>query len=74
MNKIYPDAASALDGLLFDGMLIAAGWMVSTLALDPPPARGTHTTPDGITYANGPPPRWHSVLTEIDPARAFSKG
>ena len=25
MNKIYPDAASALDGLLFDGMLIAAG-------------------------------------------------
>jgi 3-oxoacid CoA-transferase subunit A len=25
MNKIYPDAASALDGLLRDGMLIAAG-------------------------------------------------
>jgi 3-oxoacid CoA-transferase subunit A len=25
MKKIYPDAASALDGLLFDGMLIAAG-------------------------------------------------
>ena len=24
-SKIYPDAASALDGLLFDGMLIAAG-------------------------------------------------
>lgn len=24
-NKIYPDARSALDGLLFDGMLIAAG-------------------------------------------------
>ena len=24
-NKIYPDAAAALDGLLFDGMLIAAG-------------------------------------------------
>ncbi|WP_380875618.1 CoA transferase subunit A [Sphingomonas sp. DBB INV C78] len=24
-NKIYPDAASALDGLLFDGMTIAAG-------------------------------------------------
>ncbi len=25
MNKIRPDAAAALDGLLFDGMLIAAG-------------------------------------------------
>lgn len=25
MKKIYPDAASALDGLLFDGMFIAAG-------------------------------------------------
>ena len=25
MKKIYPDAAAALDGLLFDGMLIAAG-------------------------------------------------
>jgi 3-oxoacid CoA-transferase subunit A len=25
MNKIYPDAASALDGLLKDGMLIASG-------------------------------------------------
>ena len=25
MQKIYPDAKSALDGLLFDGMLIAAG-------------------------------------------------
>jgi 3-oxoacid CoA-transferase subunit A len=25
MNKIYPNAAAALDGLLFDGMLIAAG-------------------------------------------------
>ena len=25
MRKIYPDAAAALDGLLFDGMLIAAG-------------------------------------------------
>ncbi len=25
MNKIYPDAAAALDGLLFDGMTIAAG-------------------------------------------------
>ena len=25
MKKTYPDAASALDGLLFDGMLIAAG-------------------------------------------------
>ncbi|PHP29474.1 CoA transferase subunit A [Limimaricola cinnabarinus] len=25
MNKIYPDAAAALDGLLSDGMLIAAG-------------------------------------------------
>jgi 3-oxoacid CoA-transferase subunit A len=25
MKKIYPDATSALDGLLFDGMLIAAG-------------------------------------------------
>src|SRR4028119_2520100 len=25
MNKVYPDARSALDGLLFDGMLIAAG-------------------------------------------------
>ena len=25
MQKIYPDAVSALDGLLFDGMLIAAG-------------------------------------------------
>jgi len=24
-NKIYPDARSALDGLLFDGMLVAAG-------------------------------------------------
>ncbi|NBC19690.1 MAG: 3-oxoacid CoA-transferase subunit A [Alphaproteobacteria bacterium] len=24
-SKIYPDAASALDGLLFDGMMIAAG-------------------------------------------------
>ena len=24
-NKIYPDATAALDGLLFDGMLIAAG-------------------------------------------------
>jgi len=25
MNKIYPNAAAALDGVLFDGMLIAAG-------------------------------------------------
>lgn len=25
MKKIYPDAAAALDGLLFDGMLIASG-------------------------------------------------
>jgi len=25
MKKVFPDAASALDGLLFDGMLIAAG-------------------------------------------------
>ena len=25
MKKIYPDAAAALDGVLFDGMLIAAG-------------------------------------------------
>jgi 3-oxoacid CoA-transferase subunit A len=25
MKKLYPDAASALDGLLFDGMLIASG-------------------------------------------------
>ncbi len=25
MNKIYPDAKSALDGLLFDGMFIASG-------------------------------------------------
>ncbi len=25
MNKLYPDAASALDGLLKDGMLVAAG-------------------------------------------------
>jgi len=25
MNKIYPDAAAALDGLLFDGMTICAG-------------------------------------------------
>ena len=25
MNKIYPDATSALDGLLFDEMFIAAG-------------------------------------------------
>jgi 3-oxoacid CoA-transferase subunit A len=25
MNKVYPNAAAALDGLLFDGMLIAAG-------------------------------------------------
>ena len=25
MTKIYPDASSALDGLLFDGMMIAAG-------------------------------------------------
>ncbi len=25
MNKLYPDAAAALDGLLHDGMLIAAG-------------------------------------------------
>jgi 3-oxoacid CoA-transferase subunit A len=25
MNKVYPDAKAALDGLLFDGMLIAAG-------------------------------------------------
>ncbi|EYD77842.1 Succinyl-CoA:3-ketoacid-coenzyme A transferase subunit A [Rubellimicrobium mesophilum DSM 19309] len=25
MNKVYPDARSALDGLLFDGMLIASG-------------------------------------------------
>lgn len=25
MNKIYPDAASALDGLLFDGMMMMAG-------------------------------------------------
>jgi 3-oxoacid CoA-transferase subunit A len=25
MNKLYPDANAALDGLLFDGMLIAAG-------------------------------------------------
>ncbi|PIY73078.1 MAG: succinyl-CoA--3-ketoacid-CoA transferase, partial [Rhodobacterales bacterium CG_4_10_14_0_8_um_filter_70_9] len=24
-NKIYPDATAALDGLLRDGMLIAAG-------------------------------------------------
>jgi 3-oxoacid CoA-transferase subunit A len=25
MNKLYPDAAAALDGLLHDGMLICAG-------------------------------------------------
>ena len=25
MQKIYPDAGAALDGLLFDGMTIAAG-------------------------------------------------
>ncbi len=25
MNKLYPDAAAALDGVLRDGMLIAAG-------------------------------------------------
>lgn len=25
MKKLYPDATAALDGLLFDGMLIAAG-------------------------------------------------
>ena len=25
MNKVFPDARSALDGLLHDGMLIAAG-------------------------------------------------
>lgn len=25
MKKIYPSAAAALDGVLFDGMLIAAG-------------------------------------------------
>ena len=25
MNKLYPDAAAALDGLLFDGMHICAG-------------------------------------------------
>ena len=25
MKKVYPDAKSALDGLLFDGMLIASG-------------------------------------------------
>ena len=25
MQKIYPDAEAALDGLLFDGMTIAAG-------------------------------------------------
>ena len=25
MKKIYPDAAAALDGLLFDGMTICAG-------------------------------------------------
>ena len=25
MNKVYGSAAEALDGLLFDGMLIAAG-------------------------------------------------
>lgn len=25
MKKLYPDAASALDGLLFDGMLVASG-------------------------------------------------
>jgi len=25
MNKVYPDAASALEGVLFDGMMIAAG-------------------------------------------------
>ena len=25
MKKIYPNAAAALDGVLFDGMLIAAG-------------------------------------------------
>ncbi|HMO70528.1 MAG TPA: CoA-transferase, partial [Paracoccaceae bacterium] len=25
MKKIYPDAKAALDGLLFDGMMIAAG-------------------------------------------------
>ena len=25
MKKIFPDAKAALDGLLFDGMLIAAG-------------------------------------------------
>src|SRR5687767_4847335 len=26
MQKIYPNAEAALEGLLFDGMLIAAGW------------------------------------------------
>ena len=25
MNKVYPDASAALDGLLFDGMTIMAG-------------------------------------------------
>ena len=25
MNKLYPDAAAALDGILTDGMLIASG-------------------------------------------------
>ena len=25
MKKVYPNAAAALDGLLFDGMLIASG-------------------------------------------------
>ena len=25
MKKLYPDAAAALDGLLFDGMTICAG-------------------------------------------------
>jgi 3-oxoacid CoA-transferase subunit A len=25
MKKVYPDARSALDGVLFDGMLIASG-------------------------------------------------
>ena len=43
MNKVYPDARSALDGLLHDGMLIAAAFPLAgrplTLALPTLPSR-----------------------------------
>ena len=51
-SKIYPDAATALDGLLFDGMLIASGGFglcgIPERLLDAIQAAGTK----GLTFAS----------------------